>query len=56
MKEIKTNSTPPSSINKSKTIESTGKKGISTSITDVTSGLFSFKTKVNFKFISYLID
>ncbi len=49
IKETKSNSNPPTSLNKSKTTESTGKKGLSTTITEVAaSGLFSFKTKVNF--------
>jgi len=46
IKEVKTNSNSLSSVNKSKTTtESTAKKGISTSITDVTPQLFSFKNK-----------
>jgi hypothetical protein len=49
IKETKSNSNPPTSLNKSKTTESTGKKGLPTTITEVAaSGLFSFKTKVNF--------
>jgi hypothetical protein len=46
IKETKSNSNPPTSLNKSKTTESTGKKGLPTTITEVAaSGLFSFKTK-----------
>lgn len=48
IKETKTNSNPSVSNPKTKPIESplsTGKKGLSTSITDVTSPFFSFKPK-----------
>ncbi|CAF3533528.1 unnamed protein product [Rotaria sp. Silwood1] len=48
IKETKTNSNSSSSINKAKIIESpstTGKKTVSTSMADVTTGLFSFKSK-----------